>query len=347
MTRGEQPDMDAEREAVFDPMSPLDLDACFLCGRALQSEDKTKEHVFPRWLLEKFNLWDAQLNSLNDTAIPYRQLVIPCCARCNNTFLSRLEERVRAAVDQGYDAFKALDDVLIYQWVLKIMYGLLRRDASLLADRADETAGSIFPAEMLEDFRHTHSMLQTIRFETDFLPAPPWSIFGFQCHTYSDPASNFDFLHGLAGMSVALRMSAVGLVVCLEDQGSQRELHGEFIDQFTEHPLHPVQFREVAAMIFYKQALMNRVPKYMTLLPQNEGDKMQVISMPVQGFSTKPIHDTWSQATYARILSKYLDLPIDDIYRSPDQVMSWIQNPDGTVKVMTADGRLLGGEENN
>jgi len=75
-------------------------DVCFLCGAS--GQDVTLEHVFPKWLQRRFDLWTQRIGLLNDSLIQYRQLTIPACARCNNVDLSRLESAVSRAVDGGY-----------------------------------------------------------------------------------------------------------------------------------------------------------------------------------------------------------------------------------------------------
>jgi hypothetical protein len=89
-------------------------DACFLCGST--SGEVTQEHVFPKWLQRRFNLWTQRIGLLNDSLIQYRQLTIPCCSRCNNEDLSRLEVGVAAAVDGGYGHASELDPHLLYLW---------------------------------------------------------------------------------------------------------------------------------------------------------------------------------------------------------------------------------------
>ena len=39
---------------------------CFYCGNLLRNKN-SKEHVFPKWLQEKFNLWDQTIHLLNGT----------------------------------------------------------------------------------------------------------------------------------------------------------------------------------------------------------------------------------------------------------------------------------------
>src|ERR1700730_12701608 len=74
---------------------------CFLCSAPLRSKNRSDEHVFPKWLQNRFNLWNQRLDLINLTSIPYRQFTIPCCKTCNNVHLSKIGDIVRAVVESG------------------------------------------------------------------------------------------------------------------------------------------------------------------------------------------------------------------------------------------------------
>src|SRR5687768_8784160 len=69
----------------------LGRSVCFLCAKKLTSRNRSDEHVFPKWMQTRFDLTNQEIILLNGTVIPYRQLTIPCCRRCNNTYLARIE----------------------------------------------------------------------------------------------------------------------------------------------------------------------------------------------------------------------------------------------------------------
>ena len=74
---------------------------CFLCSTPLRSKNRTDEHVFPKWLQNRFNLWNQRLDLINLTDIPYRNLTIPCCKTCNGVHLSRSKIRFRKLLKQA------------------------------------------------------------------------------------------------------------------------------------------------------------------------------------------------------------------------------------------------------
>ena len=134
----------------FQKMSFTD-DRCFLCGKKLKT--KTVEHIFPKWLLNEYNLWNQNIILLNDTKINYRQLTIPCCKECNNVYLSKVENQIRKGYFKGFNDFLKMDKLLVYQWIGKIFYGLLFRELSLSLKRTDPEKGSITNPDLLKDFK--------------------------------------------------------------------------------------------------------------------------------------------------------------------------------------------------
>lgn len=117
-------------KAVFE--HPFDDTACFLCAEPLTPEIRTEEHVIPKWVQQKYDLWNERLGLLNDTYIPYRRLTIPCCNRCNNERLSTPESIVETAVSSGYDAVVALPKFTLFQWLGKIFVGMLYKELAAI-----------------------------------------------------------------------------------------------------------------------------------------------------------------------------------------------------------------------
>lgn len=54
-----------ESQKAFRPMNGriYTRNRCFCCGRLLRGQN-SREHVFPKWLQEKFNLWDLAAENI-------------------------------------------------------------------------------------------------------------------------------------------------------------------------------------------------------------------------------------------------------------------------------------------
>src|SRR4051812_24886915 len=94
-------------------------EVCFLCGVTLTPEQSSYEHVIPKWIQERYELWDQTLMLLNRTQIPYRQLTIPCCMTCNSEHLGKIEAQVQNACDHGAQAVRELPTLTLFLWMGK------------------------------------------------------------------------------------------------------------------------------------------------------------------------------------------------------------------------------------
>jgi len=115
---------------LFTPENPPQFgrEFCFLCSAGLPADRNTDEHVIPKWVQERYKLWNQKLTLLNNTTIPYRQLTIPCCKTCNNVHLGKIELEMQKACVAGAEAVRALPIETLFIWAGKILYGLLYRE---------------------------------------------------------------------------------------------------------------------------------------------------------------------------------------------------------------------------
>lgn len=210
---------------------------CFLCGASIMPGGHTVEHVFPKWLQGRFDLWNVRIELLNHTLIKYKDLVSPYCPECNNVHLARVEQEVSAAVLSGADAVRSLDRVTLMQWLLKVFFGLLYREIFLPIDRASPSDGMIVSAEDMEQFQMLHYMLQSTRVPmtfSSFASDVPASIFIFEV---KEPERIiFDYKDDVAHRCMCLRLGCVGILVAF-DMGAQMAEGEEFFPKYFRHAL--------------------------------------------------------------------------------------------------------------
>jgi hypothetical protein len=309
---------------LFDAFERHDfsINTCFLCGLQLDVSNRSDEHVFPQWLLRRFDLHNRQLNLLNGTGIPYRQLTIPCCRTCNNNHLSVIEQEVRSVIE-GRNPLEKLDEKTLYLWTSKILYGLLYREVLLPLDRASRSAGSIVSVEEMRRYGVLHVFLQAARLKIDFQcrHAPfPASVFAFKVQEPKTLAAQFDFKDNIQFPALYMRLGSVGILAAF-DAGAQAYEWGELYRKYRRYRLHPLQLEELGAAMFCKASLFDRVPKLIV-----SGDKhggYQITVMPLAGLSTKPVFQEWNGAVFAEFLSAFTGIPVTHL------------TPDGGRRVMT------------
>lgn len=280
---------------------------CFLCSAPLRGKNRSDEHVFPKWLQHRFNLWNQRLGLINMTSIPYKQLTIPCCKTCNNVHLGTLEKIMQSAIESGPKAVEKLPQATIYMWLSKIFYGILYRESMLRADRR-RGKRPIVPKEVLQELRLHHDFMQGIRRSLEFPFGIPGSIFIFGTAVPDRVEEQFDFLDNHANLSIALRMGSVGIVCCLQDGGMTKGFHDHLKrPYYRKNRLHPLQFREATAEVFYKSMLLESKAFYTIA---ETPDKMQIITQMPLNIAFRD----WDWLLYCRILGHYWNQPVKEIY---------------------------------
>jgi hypothetical protein len=173
---------------------------CFVCGR----DATTVEHVVPAWLQRRFNLWDQFLQLPNRSTIPYRQLRIPSCRRCNGEVFGALERRVETDHASESD---------IWKWANKIHYGLTHKDRFLAWDRANRSVKIGDVTAQSDPFERSRHFLHCVSGDFRADPDPFGSVFVFQFETEQD----FKFAHFVESSSVCICLGRVGYIVFVED----------------------------------------------------------------------------------------------------------------------------------
>jgi hypothetical protein len=302
---------------------------CFFCGQALRS-NRTREHVFPKWLQQKFALANQTLTLLNKTTIRYGQLTVPCCQPCNNVHLSILENKVKKLLFESSLAAAKRDLDAIYLWATKILLGVVYAERLLPFNRRHPKGRRIWPQEMRDALRMNHLFVQRLRYPIKFTAEGkervPGSVFLFDLKSPKDIKRQFDFRDAIFTLCIFMRLGTRG-ILAVADGGAVDIAIGELLRRDGKRKLHPLQFLEIGAKTFYKAGLLNRTPKY--IIVESKG-ALEVMQMPLAGLSAKPVFDEWQHPIYAHVLSHFTGYPLEKI-ASPDgtKVMQWFVGPDG------------------
>ncbi len=298
---------------------------CFLCGTELNEKNKSIEHVIPRWLQKRYNLWDQKLGLLNGTEIFYRHLTIPCCKTCNNEYLKPLEDSIKGCLEKGITSFRELQKETLFYWLGKIYFGIMYKELFLHYNQKRPNEGRIVTSEYLKSFQTHFIFLQGIRNLHRFKDFFPASIYIMETQSPLDIMQQWDFIDMHNKMFIAIRMGNVGIMALLQDGETTKQLQDHLSEYFSVS-LHPLQFRELACMIMYKSFLMNRIPKYISYELK---DCVETLQMPLMGLSGKPIFDAWDNEEYAAILTHFTGMPLEYINPEPGKVRTWIKDEEG------------------
>lgn len=305
-------------------LQAYDQKTCFLCARKLENLEATEEHVIPRWAQKRYQLWNQELILLNDTSIRYRQLTVPCCKECNTYRLQPIELSMAHAVLKGPQTVRAMGWKTLFLWLGKIFYGILYRELFLLFDRTSKNDITIVTPEMLKQYEAHILFLQQARETIKLIDFCPGSFFIFRIQKLGSPKYQWDFCDNIETLFIAIRMGEVGVIGLLQDGGAQ-QYYDDAYRELLDHPLHPVQFRELCAHFSYRSTLATRTPKYFTI----EAAPHQTYQLPLGGLSMKPLFEGWDLATYAKYLSFYTGASYEKVFEPPDKILSFLRDEEG------------------
>jgi hypothetical protein len=312
----------------------FDDETCFLCSGHLPELGSSEEHIVPRWVQNRYDLWNQKLILRNGTDIPYRYLTVPCCEACNNYRLQPIETSVSEAVSKGPEAVRKLGNRVLFLWLGKIVYGILYKELFLSSDRKDQYAPSITEPELMRVYGDHLFFLQEARGKVETMNFCPGSIFVFRTQKPENVQLQWDLVDHIDTLFIGVRLGEVGIIAVLGDGGAL-QLYQDIYASILDLPLHPIQFRELCAVIAYQSTLATRTPKYATL----EGNPHKTYQLPLGGLSLEPLFEEWDTDVYAFYLAHYTGFPLEVLHPCPDEIMSFVYDPDGKPRYMPYENK--------
>jgi hypothetical protein len=195
----------------------LTREACFICGKPAT----TVEHVIPKWLQRKFNLWDQKITISNLTEITYKQLIVPACKKCNNEVYGTLEDKINN---------NTADEKDVWRWANKIHFGLNLKDRFLDYDRKNpgKKVSDVYEStDYLEESRH---FLHCVSGDYKCTPDPFGSVFKFEFKEEHD----FNLIHINNSNGIYICIGKIAYVVFVTDgQFLKTDVTG-IIDDYNE-----------------------------------------------------------------------------------------------------------------
>ncbi len=298
---------------------------CFLSGETLSSPEE-KIQVFPAWLMNRYNLQDQPFKLLDESMSTYKDLKIPCSATVNEQYLEPLEQSIANAFKGGYEGVKALDELALFQWAGKLLYGIIFNEVQI-AIRQSHAQGEEFniSQSIIHKFSNLHLMLQSLNKPIIFDEFKPFSLFLFKVN---NPENEFAFRDEINTLTFSIRLKDFGLIICLQDNGANRNYHKNILTKIESQTLHPIQFEEFCGRVFYSAYLFNRLPEY-NILPV--GDEIYLEAESLKGMSMKPLFDEWIGKTFGQVLENFWKrwgFLLFEIIKNPEHPMSFLLDKD-------------------
>lgn len=301
---------------------------CFLSGEKLQHAEE-EIHVFPQWLMQEYKLHDKQFKLLDESISTYSHLKLPCTTSINRDIIEVLEKEIKEAFLKGYDAVSKLSDLKLFQWIAKMVYGILFNEIRIgIMQQKAKGEEFIFSQSLVHKFGNLHMMLQSLTKPIEFEGNYPWTIKVFKIASKQD---FFNYRDEINTLTYSLAMKDFGIIACLQDNGTNGIYHKDILEKVKGKSLHPAQFEEICAKFYYSNYLFNRLPEY-TIMTTNEA--IFVEAMPLRGMSSKPLFDHWQNKTYAQVLENFWKpwgILLFEIMKDPEHPLSYLIDGNGDL----------------
>lgn len=112
---------------------------CLICGAFPHDKQFNDEHIVPRWLLKRYNLFDKTVILPTGEHRHYRSYTVPCCVECNSLLGVRVETPVSQLLDGKFeDVVQRLDEVnlsLLFTWLSLLFFKVHLKDRTVRITR--------------------------------------------------------------------------------------------------------------------------------------------------------------------------------------------------------------------
>lgn len=307
---------------LFNPFEAFQFDDqhCFLTGeRVQQSSDAI--YTIPEWIMEEFDLQFKPIQMLDERIAEYGQLKLPCDPE-TAVAIAQLENKVKEAAQSGYDAISQLEEHVLFQWIAKLVYGMIFNEIQAGVRQQHLTGEPLnFSQVLVQKFRNLHLMLQSLVKPIAFDGVTPYYIKVFRV---DNPESTFTYRDEINTLVFSMRMRDFGVIACLQDNRTNSIYHHEILEKVEGQQLHPIQFEELCARFFYSAYLFNRLPEYSIMELQ---DRIYIESLSLGDPHMRPFFDHWQVKTYGQVLENFWKpwgYTLFEIIQDPENPMTFI-----------------------
>lgn len=291
---------------------------CIICGKSKNEVTFNDEHIFPKWLLRRYNLYNKRIVLPNGASYVYGKYVIPCCVNCNQLMSRKIEKPISIATQNGIDGIKKLlkENLWIFQIWLSLIYFKTHYKDTQLRFSLDQRKeyGMIGDNYDWESLHHIHCIARSF-YSNPKIESKVFSTFLIlPCitHETDDP---FDFGDLYSFNTIMLRLNDTAIIGVLTDSCGAYNLLGDKLRNISG-PLSQLQLREVFAMVAYANSKIKVRPKYYSEFNLQKGIHIILAKMP-KSIDAEPVDNvSYGKILYyctKDILSQIHDDKIDSI----------------------------------
>lgn len=244
-------------------------DGCFICGASPDEKPFNDEHIVPRWLLKRYNLFDKTVVLPTGEHRHYRSYTVPCCVECNSLLGAQVETPVSQLLDGDYvDIAERLDEAnlgLLFIWLSLLFFKVHLRDRAVRVHK-DRRLGPEVIGDLYDwsEMHHLHAVARSPFTRASLMPEAFGSLRIFEIESRLK-GKGYDYLDLTFDQTLILRLGPIGIVATLNDSTAAESAWSERLD-LIEGPISGLQLREIGAMFAIANRNLIKRPMFMTLV---------------------------------------------------------------------------------
>jgi hypothetical protein len=207
---------------------------------------------------------------------------------------------------------------------------------ALSAERSDPDAPTILSPAQLDEYYTVHNLLQTIRVPARIDGEPLYSVVVAPLHQLG--YREFDFTDNLYLQVVSLRLGPVGLIASLSYGGLAHHHWSRVLAAMDGHPMHPIQFDEMLALVVDLRQRMTRSVKLMTSVNHETGGDLRFYRLPSMSLAP-PVRESNPMALQAALrhhLQRW-GAVTEQVWANPNDIRTTIFERPGHVALCDSD----------
>lgn len=304
----------------FEEMSFKD-DVCFLTGETVEKGGYVT--AFPTWLLERYELQNSFIAMLDGSRVRYQDIKVPASFKAIKV-VAQLDKETQQAFEIGYEAVVKMPELTIFQWMARVMYGILYQEIKSGVDSARAQNKAFEMSEiMMQKLRNLHWTLQSLIHPIEFKNFTPWSM---KCNPVRISRDILNYKDETRKLNFCLNMNGFGIVACLQDNGRVGKYYERDLETIADNILHPVQFEELYGRFIYANYLLKEQDDYIF---SKKEDGTVVFELPEQNIEEDDNFAAWDDDLYSQVLANLWQpwgIPQSMVYVFPNSPISYLIN---------------------
>jgi hypothetical protein len=242
-------------------------DRCFICGANRSKTEFNDEHILPKWILKRYDLFSRIITLPNETSFRYDQYTVSCCQQCNSLMGEKIEQPVRELINQGFSAVaehiqKNNGYWLFFIWLNLIFLKTHLKDKSLKLHRDSRQGnGMISDFYTWERLHHVHCIARSFYTGCKLDFNKVMGSFLLLTAKIEDYYEKFDYIDLHDSKAVLLRLDDICFITILNDSCFSLNCFQNY-HELISGALSPIQLREILAHLAFINLNLKERPKF-------------------------------------------------------------------------------------